>query len=73
MSADRKRTTMLCDDINCCKVKDLEAVIWKKAVRNKQKEEGKSLNKMFCCSPIWHAEKVIEHIEPTQFKNLTKL
>lgn len=59
MSADRKRATMLCDDKNCWKAKDLEAVIWKKAVRNKQKEEGESLNKM-SCSLICHAETVIE-------------
>lgn len=52
MSADRKRVTVLCDDINCLKAKDLEAVIWKKAVRSKQKEEGESLNKMSCCSVI---------------------
>lgn len=48
MSADGKRATMLCNNINCWKAKDL--LFRKKQCEKKQKEEDESLNKMSHCS-----------------------
>lgn len=57
MSADGKRATVLCNNINCWKAKDLLFI--KKQWENKQKEEDEYLNKMSHCSVICHAETVV--------------